>query len=414
MMTPPGKPCPQELTPCPVDRSAFPLLVRNPGLVYVDNAATTHKPVCVLEAERNFYETANANVHRAAHRLAVAATDAFENARTTVARFLNAASPDEIIFTRGATEAINLVAQSWGRAQIKPGDEILLTELEHHANIVPWQLLAQETGARIRAVRIRPDGSLDLDHFHAQLSCRTRLVGCTLASNAIGTVPPIADIISAAHGHGALVLLDAAQAVAHQWVDMQQLDADFCVFSGHKVYGPTGIGVLWARAQLLSAMPPWQGGGEMIDRVSFAGTTFAAPPARFEAGTPPIAQAVGLAAALDWLMRQDRNAIARHETALRQRLETGLQRIAGVRLYGEAGNKAPLSALSFTTAHPFDVAQFLDSRDIAVRVGSHCAQPLLAALDVPALLRISFAAYNTAEEVDRILASLEEILEWLA
>lgn len=400
--------------PCPVERADFPLLVRNPGLVYFDNAATSQKPACVLDAERAYYETANANVHRAAHRLAVAATEAFEGARAMVARFLNATSADEIVFTRGTTEAINLVAQSWGRANLRAGDEILLTELEHHANIVPWQLLAQQTGAVIRAARVQADGTLDLAHFHELLSPRTRLVGCTLASNAIGTMPSVVEIIAAAHVCGAKVLLDAAQAVAHQPIDVQQLGADFCVFSGHKVYGPTGIGALWARRELLDAMPPWQGGGEMIDRVSFVGSTYAPAPARFEAGTPPIAQAVGLAAALDWLMTQDRRAIAQHENGLRERLEFGLRAIHGVRIVGTAPDKAPLTAMTFTQAHPFDVAQFLDARDIAVRVGSHCAQPLLAALGVPALLRVSFAAYNTAEEIDRLLAALPEILELLA
>ncbi|MDR3414235.1 MAG: SufS family cysteine desulfurase [Formivibrio sp.] len=400
--------------PCPVERANFPLLACNPGLVYFDNAATTQKPACVLDAERVYYETTNANVHRAAHRLAVAATDAFEGARTTVARFLNAASADEIVFTRGATEAINLVAQSWGRTHLRPGDEILLTELEHHANIVPWQLLAQQTGVVIRAVRVLADGALDLVHFHELLSPRTRLVGCTLASNAIGTMPPVAQIVAAAHAQDAMVLLDAAQAVAHQVVDVQMLGADFCVFSGHKVYGPTGIGALWARGEILASMPPWQGGGEMIDQVSFAGSTFASAPARFEAGTPPIAQAVGLAAALDWLMALDRTAIALHENGLRERLEAGLRSIPGVQIFGSGSAKAPLTALAFARAHPFDVAQFLDARDIAVRVGSHCAQPLLAALGVPALLRVSFAAYNTPDEVDQFLAALPEILELLA
>lgn len=397
-----------------VERADFPLLVRNPGLIYFDNAATTQKPTCVLDAERAYYETANANVHRASHRLAVAATNAFESARATVARFLHAATPEEVVFTRGVTEAINLVANSWGRTNLRPGDEILLTELEHHANIVPWQLIAGQTGAVIRAVRVLPDGTLDLAHFHELLSARTRLLACTLASNAIGTRPPVAGMIAAAQAVGAKVLLDAAQAVAHQLLDVQQLGADFCVFSGHKVYGPTGIGVLWARGEILAAMPPWQGGGEMIERVSFAGSTFASAPTRFEAGTPPIAQAVGLAAALDWLMAQDRNAIAAHETALRERLEAGLRGIAGVRIVGNAPDKAPLTAMTFASAHPFDVAQFLDARDIAVRVGHHCAQPLLAALDVTALLRVSFAASNTPVEVDLFLDALEETLESLA
>ncbi|SFN24001.1 cysteine sulfinate desulfinase [Formivibrio citricus] len=399
--------------PAPM-RNEFPLLARNPGLIYLDNAATTQKPACVLDAEREFYETANANVHRASHRLAVAATGAFESARATVAHFLNATTPNEVVFTRGTTEAINLVARSWGQASLRPGDEIVLTELEHHANIVPWQFVAQATCATIRAARIARDGTLDMEHFHSLLSPRTRLVGCTLASNAIGTMPPIAEIVAAAHAHGARVLVDAAQAVAHQPVDVQALGADFCVFSGHKVYGPTGIGALWAREDILQAMPPWQGGGEMIDRVSFAGSTFAPAPARFEAGTPPIAQAVGLAAALEWLIQQDRAALLAHENALRIRLENGLKHMPGVQIVGPNTDKAPLTALRFAHAHPFDVAQFLDNHDIAVRVGQHCAQPLLQALGESSLLRVSFAAYNTEDEIDRFLAALEETLELLA
>ena len=414
MHTSPGMPRPRTEMPCPVDRSEFPLLQCNSELIYFDNAATTQKPACVLDAERVFYETANANVHRAQHRLAVAATEAFEAARATVAKFIHAADVNEIVFTRGTTEAINLLAQSWGRMQLGAGDEILLTELEHHANIVPWQLLAQQTGAVIRAVRILPDGMLDLAHFYSLISARTRLVACTLASNAIGTIPPVKEIIDAAHAQGAKVLLDAAQAVAHQPLDMQVLGVDFCVFSGHKVYGPTGIGVLWARYEILESMPPWQGGGEMIDQVSFTRTTYALPPARFEAGTPPIAQAVGLSAALNWLMNQDRHAIAAHETALRKQLRTGVHALSGVQIFGVEQDVAPLLAMTFAQAHPFDVAQFLDTRDIAVRVGSHCAQPLLAALQVPALLRVSFAAYNTSDEVDRFLRALTETLEILA
>lgn len=398
----------------PMPRAGFPLLAHYPELIYFDNAATTQKPLCVLDAERAYYTEANANVHRASHRLAVTATEAYEAARVSVARFLNAASPDEIVFTRGATEAINLVAQSWGRANLHPGDEILLTELEHHANIVPWQLIAQQTGATIQAVRVLPDGLLDLAHFHALLSPRTRLFGCTLASNAIGTRPPVAKMITAAHAVGAQVLLDGAQAAAHQGLDVQALDADFCVFSGHKVYGPTGIGVLWARKDLLATMPPWQGGGEMIESVRFSGSTYAAAPTRFEAGTPPIAQAVGLAAALDWLQAQDRAALAAYETGLRTRLEAGLLKLTGVRIVGTAVDKAPLTAMVFEQAHPFDVAQFLDARDIAVRVGHHCAQPLLAALGHTALLRVSFAPYNTLQEVDTFLAVLAETLELLA
>jgi cysteine sulfinate desulfinase/cysteine desulfurase/selenocysteine lyase len=395
-------------------RNDFPLLRANPALAYLDNAATTQKPNCVLESERRFYETANANVHRGTYPLAIAATEAFEGARATAARFLNAGSSAEIVFTRGSTEAINLVAQSWGRSQLHPGDEIILTELEHHANIVPWQFVAAASGATLRPCRILADGTLDMAHFHSLLSSRTRLLAFTLASNAIGTEPAAREMIAAAHAVGARVLLDAAQAVAHRAIDVQELGADFCVFSGHKVYGPTGIGVLWARADLLADMPPWQGGGEMIEEVSFARSTFAPAPGRFEAGTPPIAQAIGLAAAIEWLMQQDRTAIAAHEDSLRRHLEKGLAEIPGVSVIGPAGNKAPLTALHFTHAHPFDVAQFLAEKDIAVRVGQHCAQPLLAALGKTSLLRASFAVYNTKEEVDRFLLDLAEILEWLA
>lgn len=399
----------------PVDlRSEFPIFARHPQLIYFDNAATTQKPTCVLDAERNYYETSNANIHRGSYQLAIQATEAFEAARTTAAEFLNAASPEEIVFTRGTTEAINLVAQSWGRQHLREGDEIVLTELEHHANIVPWQFVAQATGSIIRPARIQADGSLDMDHFQSQLSSRTKLVGCTLASNAIGTVLPVTDMVRAAHGCSAKVLLDAAQAIAHQAIDIQALGADFCVFSGHKVYGPTGIGVLWARAEILESMPPWQGGGEMIDRVSFSGSTFAPSPARFEAGTPPIAQAIGLATALRWLMQQDRAALLAHEERLRLHLEHGLLRMAGVKIIGTGKHKAPITAMAFTDAHPFDVASFLDEKGIATRVGHHCAQPLLKALKQDSLLRASFAAYNTIDEVDRFLAALADTLELLA
>lgn len=397
----------------PALRAQFPVFSREPALIYLDNAATTQKPICVLDAERAFYETANANVHRASYRLAAAATEAFESARASVARFLNAGDPAQIIFTRGATEAINLVAHSWG-ASLQAGDEILVSTLEHHANIVPWQMLAARSGAIVKAIPVLASGELDLAAFSALLSSKTRLVAMTQASNAIGTMPELAQIIASAHAAGARVLIDGAQAVAHAPVDVQALDADFYVFSGHKVYGPTGIGVLYAKAELLEKMPPWMGGGEMIDRVSFSGTTFANPPSRFEAGTPPIAQAVGLAAALDWLQTLDRSALSAHEEALRCQLETLLASMNGVRIIGSAGNKAPLVSLAFDSAHPFDVAQFLDARDIAVRVGHHCAQPLFAALNESGSLRVSFAAYNIASEVEAFITALADTLELLA
>ncbi|QBC44903.1 SufS family cysteine desulfurase [Iodobacter fluviatilis] len=395
-------------------RAQFPLLARTPALIYLDNAATTQKPLQVLDAERHFYETANANVHRGSHRLAVAATDAFENARSSVAHFLNARSSNEIVFTRGATEAINLVAHSWGAANLQAGDEILLSTLEHHANIVPWQMLATRCGAVIKPIQLLRDGSLDLEHFHSLLSNKTKLVGLTHISNAIGSELPIAELINSAHHYGAKVLVDGAQAVAHKIIDVQALNADFYVFSSHKAYGPTGIGALWARSEILSSMPPWQGGGEMIERVSFSQTSYAEAPARFEAGTPAIAQTIGFAAALDWLQAQDRVAIAQHEHLLRLQLELGLSQIEGIRLIGNALQKGPVVSMAFTHAHPYDVAQFLDAREIAVRVGNHCAQPLLASLGLSGTLRASFAAYNTHNDIDTLLAALSETLELLA
>ncbi|AZN36497.1 aminotransferase class V-fold PLP-dependent enzyme [Iodobacter ciconiae] len=395
-------------------RAQFPLLQLAPELIYLDNAATTQKPLVVLDAERHFYETANANVHRGSYRLAVAATDAFEGARASVARFINAASSNEVVFTRGTTEAINLVAQSWGATYLQAGDEILLSTLEHHANIVPWQMLAARCGAIIKPVRLLDDGSLDIGHFHALLSDKTRLVGLAHISNAIGSELPVADLITAAHHVGAKVLIDGAQAAAHKIIDVQALNADFYVFSSHKAYGPTGVGALWARAEILSSMPPWQGGGEMIEHVSFENTRYAPAPARFEAGTPAIAQAIGFAAALDWLSAQDRPAIALHEKALRLQLEQGLSQIDGLRVIGSAAQKGPIVSIAFSDAHPYDVAQFLDARNIAVRVGNHCAQPLLSSLGLKGTLRASFASYNTSADVEALLAALSETLELLA
>ncbi|SMC22059.1 cysteine sulfinate desulfinase [Andreprevotia lacus DSM 23236] len=395
-------------------RAEFPMFEHYPELVYLDNAATTQKPRCVLDAERHFYETANANVHRSAHRLSGLATEAFEGARETVARFLNASSADEIVFTRGATEAINLVANSWGSQNLKPGDEILVSGYEHHANIVPWQLIAAQTGAIVREIPVLPDGTLDRTAFLSLLQPQVRMVAITHASNAIGTHLPVLELAAAAHVAGARVLIDGAQAVAHESVDVQALGADFYVFSGHKVYGPTGVGVLYGKAELLADMPPWQGGGDMIERVSFAGTTYAPPPARFEAGTPPVAQAVGLAAALNWLCGLDRAALKQHEAHLCALLDAGLRKIAGVRTLATVTERAPLRSLVFDNAHPYDVAQLLDARDIAVRVGKHCAEPLLDALGVSGTLRVSFAAYNTAEDVTHFLEALAAALEDLA
>ncbi|AOX99247.1 aminotransferase class V-fold PLP-dependent enzyme [Jeongeupia sp. USM3] len=394
-------------------RDEFPVFRHHPDLVYLDNAATTHKPATVLDAERTFYETANANVHRAAHRLGSAATDAFEGARTRIAAHLNAAHADEIVFTRGTTEAINLAAYSWGRANLRPGDVVLLSTLEHHANIVPWQLVAQQTGAVVRPVPLGADGQLDPDAYQALLARGVKLVGLTQCSNATGVQPPLAAMIAAAKAAGATVLVDGAQGIAHDGVDVQALGADFYAFSGHKAYGPTGIGALWARRELLAQMPPWQGGGEMIERVSFDGTTFAEPPFRFEAGTPPIAQAVGLAAALGWLANLDRDALLAHELALRDRFEAGLAGLDDVRILGAGAPRGAISALTFDGIHPYDVAQFLDGYGVAARVGQHCAGPLHQALGIAGSLRFSFAAYNTDADVDTALAALASTLELL-
>ncbi|WP_432732470.1 SufS family cysteine desulfurase [Jeongeupia wiesaeckerbachi] len=395
-------------------RDEFPIFRHHPDLIYLDNAATTHKPLAVLDAERHFYETANANVHRAAHRLGSAATDAFEGARTRIAAQLNAYHPDEVLFTRGTTEAINLAANSWGRAELRPGDVILLSTLEHHANIVPWQLVAQATGAIVKPIPLDADGNIDQAAYQALLTPAVRLVGLTQCSNATGVLPPLAPMIAAAKSVGARVLIDGAQGIAHDGVDVRALGADFYAFSGHKLYGPTGIGVLWARRELLAQMPPWQAGGEMIDRVSFDGTTFAEPPFRFEAGTPPIAQAIGLAAAMDWLAGLDRSALLRHELALRERFEAGLVQLGDIRILGANAPRGPISALSFDALHPYDVAQFLDGYGIAVRVGQHCAGPLHQALGLSGSLRASFAAYNTEADVDATLSALATTLELLA
>ncbi|WP_028455264.1 aminotransferase class V-fold PLP-dependent enzyme [Chitinilyticum litopenaei] len=393
-------------------RSEFPIFGTHPELVYLDSAATAQKPRCVLDAERRFYEEHNANVHRGSYALAIAATDAFENARSSIAGLLGVAS-DELIFTRGCTEGINLVAHSWGDS-LAAGDEILVSTLEHHANIVPWQLLAQRRGVVIRPIPLNAAGQIDLPAYQALLGPRTRLVAITQAANATGTLPPLAEMIAAAHAAGALVLVDGAQGVVHRADGPAALAADFYAFSGHKVYGPTGIGVLYARRELLANLPPWQGGGEMIERVSFAGSSFAPAPQRFEAGTPPIAQAIGLATAMRWLAALDAADLHAHETGLQHRLETGLLDLPGVQVLAAATPRAPITALHFAGAHAYDVAHCLDARQIAVRVGQHCAHPLLAHFGVSSSLRVSLAAYNTTDDIDRFLVALGEALELLA
>ncbi|MFM5441741.1 aminotransferase class V-fold PLP-dependent enzyme [Aeromonas enteropelogenes] len=396
-------------------RSQFPALVQEVNghpLVYLDNAATTQKPQAVLDAITHYYRADNANVHRAAHALSGRATRAFEAARETVTRFINAPRRHEVIWTRGTTEAINLVAQSWGMSELRAGDEVVLSTLEHHANIVPWQLVAQRTGAVIRVIPLDERGDLDMAAYLTMLGPRTRLVSVAHVSNALGTVNPVAEIVAAAKAVGALTLIDGAQAVAHLDVDVQAIGCDFYAFSGHKLYGPTGIGVLWGRTELLERMPPWQAGGEMIDRVSFSGTTFNTLPFKFEAGTPHIAGAIGLAAAIDFVMEQDRGALARHETALTDYLVAGLQQVPGLHLVGEPGQRAGAVSFLLEDIHPQDAATLLDMQGIALRVGHHCAMPLMDSLGIGGTIRASLACYNNRDDVDALLAALHKLSDF--
>lgn len=395
-------------------RAQFPALaqqVNDNPLIYLDNAATTQKPLAVLQAMDDYYRQDNANVHRAAHTLSCRATQAFEGARERVRAFLHARESREIIWTRGTTEAINLVAHSWGRTTLQPGDEILLSTLEHHANIVPWQQLALATGAQIRVIPLTPQGDLDLQAFHQLLGPHTRLLAITQVSNALGTVNPVAQMVAAARAVGAVTLVDGAQAVSHLSVDVQALGCDFYAFSGHKLYGPTGIGVLYGRAELLEQMPPWQTGGEMIRKVSFSGSSFNDIPLRFEAGTPAIAEAIGLAAALDYLQALP-SGWPQHEQALMSQLLTGLAELAWVEVIGSPRERCGAVSLRFTDYHPQDVGELLDQQGIAVRVGHHCAMPLMEALGLEGTLRISLALYNSSEEIDTLLAALKRIPEF--
>ncbi|WP_323953406.1 cysteine desulfurase [Aeromonas caviae] len=396
-------------------RGQFPALaqeVNGHPLVYLDNAATTQKPQAVLDAINHYYRTDNANVHRAAHALSGRATRAFEDARETVARFINAPRSHEVIWTRGTTEAINLVAQSWGMSELRAGDEIVLSTLEHHANIVPWQLVAQRTGAVIRVIPLDERGDLDIAAYLALLGPRTRLVSVAHVSNALGTVNPVKEMVAAAKAVGALSLIDGAQAVAHLVVDVQAIGCDFYAFSGHKLYGPTGIGVLWSRTELLERMPPWQAGGEMIDRVSFSGTTFNTLPFKFEAGTPHIAGAIGLAAAIDFVMEQDRDSLASHEAALTDYLVASLQQVPGLRLVGEPGQRAGAVSFLLDDIHPQDAATLLDMQGIALRVGHHCAMPLMEVLGIGGTMRASLACYNNRDDVDALLAALHKLSDF--
>jgi cysteine desulfurase/selenocysteine lyase len=394
-------------------RRDFPILaerVNGRPLIWLDNAATTQKPQAVIDRLVQFYSHENSNIHRAAHELAARATDAYEGARATVQRFLGASSPEEIVFVRGATEAINLVAQSWGRQNILAGDEIILSHLEHHANIVPWQQLASEKGARLRVIPVDDSGQILLDEYQKLLNSRTKLVSIAQVSNALGTIVPVREVSELAHRAGARVLIDGAQAISHMPVDVRALGADFYVFSGHKVFGPTGIGVLYGTAEVLESMPPWQGGGNMIASVTFERTTYQKPPGRFEAGTGNIADAAGLAAALDYISRLGMANIDRYEHDLLAYATAALQSVPGLRLIGTAREKASVLSFVLDGHDPVAVGSALNEEGIAVRAGHHCAEPILQRFGVKATVRPSLAFYNTCEEVDVLAAALHRLV----
>ena len=395
-------------------RAEFPILARTihgKPLVYLDSAASSQRPWAVLRAVEHYETSCHANVHRGVHSLSQWATEAYEGARETVRRFLNARSTREIVFVRGTTEAINLVANSWGRSQLKAGDEVLITQLEHHSNIVPWQLICAATGATLRAAPITAAGELDMSAFARLLTARTRLVAVAHISNALGTVLPVHEIVRLAHAQGIPVLLDGAQAVAHASVDVRALDCDFYAFSGHKVYGPTGIGALYARESLLATMPPWQGGGDMILSVQIESSTYNDLPWRFEAGTPNISGAVGLGAALEYVESLGREAIAAHEQGLLELASARLAAMPGLRLVGTAAHKAAVISFTMQGVHPHDIGTILDSEGVAIRTGHHCAMPLMEYYGLAATARASFGCYNNAHDVERLVQSLQRVRE---
>jgi cysteine desulfurase/selenocysteine lyase len=406
------------LTPASFDvetvRADFPILsrkVRGRPLVYLDSANTTQKPEAVIRASDRFYRETNANIHRSTYRLSEEATTAYEGAREKVRRFLNAASTREVVFTRGTTEAINLLASSFGQAFVKAGDEVLITGMEHHSNIVPWQLLCERTGARLRVLPIDDRGDLVLEELDALLTERTRILGVVHVSNALGTVNPVKEIVARAHAKGVPVLVDAAQSLPHLGVDVADLGCDFLAFSGHKVYGPTGIGVLWGKEEWLEKLPPYQGGGDMIASVSFEKTTYAELPARLEAGTGNLAGGVALGTALDYVTAIGLERIAAHERALLAHATERLSEIPGLRIVGTAREKAGVVSFVLEDVHPHDVGTILDQEGICIRTGHHCAQPVMARYDLPATARASFGLYNTIEEVDALAAGLGKVRE---
>jgi cysteine desulfurase/selenocysteine lyase len=395
-------------------RNDFPILkqqVNGCPLVYLDNGATSQKPQSVIDAIVNYYSTTNSNVHRGVHTMSQQATDGYEGARSKVRQFINAGDDREIIFTRNTTEGINLVAHSYGRQNIGPGDDIIVSNMEHHSNIVPWQMLCEEKGANLRVVPINDDGELLMDEYERMLSPKTKLVSITHVSNALGTILPAAEIVRMAHAHGVPVLLDGAQAVPHMPVDVQELDCDFYVFSGHKLFGPTGIGILYGKAEYLEAMPPFLGGGEMIKSVTFEKTIYNDLPYKFEGGTPDIAGAIGLGAAIDYVNDLGFDQITAHEDELLRYGTDALSTIEGLKIIGTAEHKTGILSFVMDQAHPHDIGTILDEQGIAVRTGHHCAQPVMQRFQIPATARASLAFYNTKEDIDALVKGIDRVNE---
>ncbi len=416
-MTAMPRPAPTNGYDIAVVRRDFPILSRTihgKPLTYLDNAASAQKPRAVIDSMRRLLEEDYSNVHRGVHTLSQRSTDLYEAVRDKVAAFLNAPARENIVFTRNATEAFNLVAQSWGRTNLGPGDEIVLSEMEHHANIVPWQLLQAERGFAIEVAPVGDDGAFLMDRFVDLLGPRTKLVSLAHASNVLGTVTPAAEIARICRARGITVMFDGSQAAVHMPVDMKAIDPDFYVFTGHKLYGPTGIGVLYGRRETLAKMPPWQGGGDMIQSVSFKGTTFKEPPERFEAGTPPIIETIGLGAAIDYVTDLGMDAIGAHERALLHHATMRLEQVEGARIIGTAPGKAAILSFTIEGVHPHDIGSLLDRAGIAVRVGRHCAEPLMDRFGVGATARASFGLYNNVEEADRLVDAVKAVQEFFA
>jgi cysteine desulfurase/selenocysteine lyase len=398
-------------------RADFPILsqsVHGKPLVYLDNAATTQKPQVVIDTLNKYYSAENSNIHRGVYYLSEVATEGYETARKKVQQFINAESPNEIVFVRGATEAINLVASSFGKAHVQPGDEIIISHMEHHSNIVPWQILCEETGAKLRIIPINDDGELIFEEYGKLLNEKTKLVSVVYVSNSLGTVNPVNKIIELAHQQNIPVLLDAAQAIQHLEIDVQELDCDFLVYSGHKIYGPTGIGVLYAKEAILERMPPYHGGGDMISSVTFEKTLYKKAPHKFEAGTPNIAGAIGLGAALDYLQNIGFEKIIPHETDLVNYAAEALSTVEELKLIGTARNKASVVSFVIDGIHPHDIGTILDREGIAVRTGHHCTQPVMERFGVPATSRASFALYNTRDEVDSLVSGVKKVITLFA